>query len=483
MARDSLMKRTLERETKLSVDRGFRLPDLPGEPIKPRSLTSTYFDTEDHRLARSGITLRYRTEARAGVWQLKLPRNRARLELEFAGKPVGPPASLTRLLLAHTRGRPLKSLARLHTRRTGIRIVGDEGPLADVVMDSVTARDGRRVIGHLYEAEIELIGGSEKDLARIGKTLRDAGAREGDPRPKFFRILGLSQLQISQPPPDAEPIEHVKTLLHREMSRLLLHDPGTRLGSDPEDLHQLRVSTRRIRAYLRAAEPMLNSKWAEGLRDELAWLGDMLGPVRDLDVLLGYLNVECAALRPPERRAFQPVIIELQGERTEVRDLLLQALESDRYLALLDRLERAVHAPAVTGDVVSLLELARAEYRKLRRVVCKARPEASDRALHKIRIKGKRVRYATELAQASLGKPATRVIRQVKALQDLLGEHQDAVVCEQRFRKLLRRSRGKLTAVSLGRLIERQCERRRKARAALPAVWSKLERRAAKLWR
>jgi len=124
------MKRTLERETKLSVDRGFRLPDLPGEPIKPQSLTSTYFDTENHRLARSGITLRYRTEARAGVWQLKLPLNRARLELEFAGKPVGPPASLTGLLLAHTRGRPLKSLARLHTRRTGIRIVRDEGPLA-----------------------------------------------------------------------------------------------------------------------------------------------------------------------------------------------------------------------------------------------------------------------------------------------------------------------------------------------------------------
>lgn len=68
-----VMKHTLERETKLGVERGFRLPDLPGEPIKPRTFTSTYFDTEDHRLARSGITLRYRTEARAGVWQLKLP--------------------------------------------------------------------------------------------------------------------------------------------------------------------------------------------------------------------------------------------------------------------------------------------------------------------------------------------------------------------------------------------------------------------------
>lgn len=477
------MKQTLERETKLSVDRGFRLPDLPGEPIKPRLFTSTYFDTEDQRLARSGITLRYRTEARAGVWQLKLPRNHARLELEFTGKRLVPPVSLTELLLAHTRGHPLEPQARLRTKRTGIRIVGDEGPLADVVMDSVTALDGRRATQRLHEVEIELINGSEKDLARIEKKLREAGAHEGDPRPKIFRILGLSPSPTIQPQSGAAPIEHVKTLLQRETSGLLLHDPGTRLGSDPEDVHQMRVSARRLRAYLRAAAPMLNPEWAEALRTELAWLGHMLGPVRDLDVLLSYLDAECAAFRLPERRALQPVINELQRERTEARDLLLQALESDRYLALLDRLEAAAQSPAVTGDVVLLLEIAHAEYRKLRRAMRKNGPEASDKALHEIRIKGKRARYATELAEASLGKPATRVIRQVRALQDLLGEHQDAVVCEQRFRKLLRRSRGTLTAVSIGRLIERQSERRRRTRAALSAVWSKLERRADKLWR
>ncbi|BFU94843.1 MAG: conserved protein of unknown function [Nitrospira sp.] len=478
-----VMKQTLERETKLGVDRGFRLPDLPGEPIKPRTFTSTYFDTEDHRLAQNGITLRYRTEARAGVWQLKLPREGARLELEFAGKRIGPPTSLTELLLAHSRRQPLKPLASLRTKRTGIRVLGDDGPLADVVMDAVALLDGRRVTHHLYEVEIELINGSEKDLARIEKPLREAGARDGDPRPKFFRILGWPPSPISQTPSGPEPIEQVKALLHRETSRLLSHDPGTRLGSDPEDLHQMRVAARRLRAYLRAAAPMLNPEWAESLGDELAWLGRMLGFVRDLDVLLSYLNAERAAFRPPERRALQPVINELQRERMEARDLLLQALKSERYLALLDRLEAAAQSPVVTGDTVSLLEITRAEYRKLHRAMRKGGSEASDKALHKIRIKGKRARYATELAEVSLGKPATRVIRRIRDLQDLLGEHQDAVVFEQRFRKLLRHSRGKLAAVSLGRLIERQCERRRKMRAALPAVWSKLDRRAAKLWR
>lgn len=478
------MKRTLERETKLSVDRGFRLPDLPGEPIKPRSFTSTYFDTDDHRLAQSGITLRYRTEARAGVWQLKLPRNHARLELEFQGKRSAPPASLTKLLMAHTRDQALKPLARLRTNRAGTRILGDRGPLADVVMDSVTSLDDRHPARHLREVEIELIDGSEKDLARIEKMLRDAGAHDGDPRPKFFRIIGWPPPSSTrQLPPDADPIEHIKALLKKETARLLMHDPGTRLGNDPEDLHQMRVSARRLRAYLRAAAPMLNSDWAEPLRGELAWLGRMLGPVRDLDVLLGYLNAECAAFRLPERRALQPVIDELQREKTEARDRLVQALEDERYLALLNRLEGASQSPVITEDTVSLLGIAHAEYRKLRRAVRKGGFEVSDKALHRIRIKGKRARYAIELGKPSLGKPASRVVRQIRILQDLLGEHQDAVVCEQRIRKLLRRSRGKLTAASLGRLIERQCERRRRARAGLPAVWAKLERRAAKLWR
>lgn len=478
------MKQTVEREIKLNVDRGFRLPDLPGERIKPRSFTSTYFDTDDHRLARSGITLRYRAEARAGAWQLKLPRNHARLEVEFQGKRFAPPASLAKLLVAHVRDQALKPLARLRTNRAGIRVLGNHGPLADVVMDSVLSLDDRHPARRLREVEIELIDGSEKDLARLANRLRDAGAREGDPRPKFFRIIGCpSPSPTVHPPPDADPVEHVKALLKQETARLLMHDPGTRLGGDPEDLHRMRVSARRLRAYLRAAAPMLSSEWADPLRGELAWLGRLLGPVRDLDVLLGYLYAECAAFRLSERRALQPVIDELQREKAGARDRLMQALEDERYLALLDRLEGASQSPVITGNTVSLLGIAHEEYRKLRRAVRKGGFEVSDKALHRMRIKGKRARYAIELGKPSLGKSASRVVRRIRILQDLLGEHQDAVVCEQRIRTLLRRSRGQLAAASLGRLIERQCERRRKARAGLPAVWAKLERRAAKLWR
>lgn len=362
-------------------------------------------------------------------------------------------------------------------------MVGAEGPLADVVVDSVAVLDGRRVMQHLYELEVELTGGSDKDLPKIEKVLREAGAQEGDHRPKVFQVLGL-KLPVPVVPvlPEAPPVEHLKAMLQIEVRQLLAHDPGTRLGTDPEDLHRMRVAVRRLRAYLRAAQPMLLPDWTGNIRTELAWLGGILGLVRDLDVLLGSLDRECATLDLPERQAFGQVLSLLQQERTEARVVLLQGLESDRYLTLLDRVEAAAQSPSVADAAVSLMDIARAEYKKLRRAMVANGPEAEDQMLHQIRIKVKRARYAAELAETSIDQPPTRFIRQTMKLQGLLGEHQDAAVSEQRLRKLLGQISGSFAALSIGRLIERQCERRRRVRAALPKAWAKLQKHAHKAW-
>src|SRR5262245_64665125 len=84
--------------------------------------------------------------------------------------------------------------------------------------------------------------------------------------------------------------------LGAQVRRLLLHGPGVRLGEDPEELHQMRVATRRVRAFLRAGRPLLDQSWSELLRDELAWLGRALGPARDLDVLIERVAGDAAAL-------------------------------------------------------------------------------------------------------------------------------------------------------------------------------------------
>jgi CHAD domain-containing protein len=473
-------KQTLEREIKLAVPQGFILPPFEGDALPASTFTSIYYDTSTYRLAQAGITLRYRVAAGRGVWQLKLPRDRARLELEFTGNRANPPESLMKLLFAHLRKEPVGPIARLRTSRKGVRVGKPNSPTADVVLDSFVLLDRGRVVRRLCEVEVELLGDNEAALRRIEKTLREAGAQDGDARPKVLQALGIRQpTSLVPPPPSAPVVEHLKTLLGVQLGEILAHDPGTRLGTEVEELHKMRVATRRLRAHLRAARGILVPAWVDSLRDEMAWLGALLGPVRDLDVLLGHLEKETATLRAPERRAFEELLERIRQQRIAARATLLQGLESDRYLALLDRLEAGVQA-AVAGDDVSLTQIARAAFKKLRRAVKTEGLDARDTVLHRIRIKGKRARYAAELAQTSVGKAAVRFLRHAKEFQDLLGEHHDAMVTEQRLRKLLRQAHGRLAAFSLGRLIERQSERRRRVRGTLPKAWRKLKKQGQK---
>ena len=113
------MKRTLERELKLDVEPGFRLPRLPGRPLATRVFISRYYDTPDHRLARHGVTLRCRIEKRRPLWQVKLPRGAGRLELELPGSSFRLPDELGRLLRVYTREAELGPIATLRTRRVG----------------------------------------------------------------------------------------------------------------------------------------------------------------------------------------------------------------------------------------------------------------------------------------------------------------------------------------------------------------------------
>ncbi len=456
-------------------------PALPGETLDPRVLTSTYLDTVDGRLLEAGITLRWRVEKRRGSWQLKLPRGEARLELEAAGGRSGPPPELTRLLVAVLRGRELVPVARMRTRRTGFRVVDDGHGVADVVLDRVSVLDGRRVARTFAELEVELLGDAPAGaLASIGKTLRQSGARPSDGQTKLGRTLGVDT-RARRPSRDDPPAVQVQALLAAQLVAALSCDPGVRLGDDPEDLHQLRVATRRLRAVLRAARPLVPAQQTEALRAELDWLGSQLGPARDLDVLIMRFTREAETLEPDERRAFRWLLRRLEQERDAARSMLLEALTSERYLRLLDALETAAATPFASDADVSLPDLAAAEFAKLRKAVRALDPQPSDDAFHRLRIKGKHARYAAELAEVAVGKPATRFIAAAKSFQDVIGEHQDAVVAEERLKTLAARSSGAV-AFAAGRLVERERARQQTARKAYPKAWARLEQRGRRAW-
>jgi len=323
----------LERELKLSAPAGFHLPDLGGTELPGRSFVSTYHDTQDLRLARHGITFRHRLENGAGLWQLKLPRGEARLELEEAGPPARPPEQLLGLLVAFLRDAELVRVARLGTRRKSVQADG-----AEIVDDSVSVLDGQRVTSRFREIEVELLEGDERSLRRLEAALREAGAEPGRFEPKLFRVLELAYPLASALPAGSTPREVLGSALDRERARLLAHDPGTRLGSDAEELHQMRVATRRGRAFLRTVRPLLEAEWAESLRAELRWLGSELGRARDLDVLSGHLRVEVRRLGEAETEA-QGLLETLDEERRRAHERAVATLSTERYFALLDRLE------------------------------------------------------------------------------------------------------------------------------------------------
>ena len=168
------MRETVEREIKLAPGEGFVLPELGGERLPTRVFISTYHDTPDLRLAQHGVTLRHRVEDGAGLWQLKLPAGAARLELELPGTPARPPAEMVAMLPAYLRGRDLVPVARLRTRREGVRAQG-----AEIVDDNVSVLEGQRVARRFREVEVELLEGDERTLRRLEKELAARRSRIG----------------------------------------------------------------------------------------------------------------------------------------------------------------------------------------------------------------------------------------------------------------------------------------------------------------
>jgi len=288
-------------------------------------------------------------------------------------------------------------------------------------------------------------------------------------------------LRLSEPvtaSPTDSPVEHVRASLDQRLRALLTHEPGTRTGEDIEDLHQMRVAVRRMRATLKAARPLLDATWADDLRAELGWLGGALGPVRDLDVLLLRLHREIASLPTAEEAAGAVLLDALEGERTAARGAMLRALSDPRFFALLERLAETVRGPLPAGtDQLALIDLVRSEARKLRRAVERAGDAPPDDVLHALRIRGKRLRYTGEFVATSLeGAPEGRAIKRLlsatAAMQEVLGDHQDACVAEQRIRGLLvGLDAPPDTLFVAGRLVEREIHRAAEMRRDWWAAW------------
>ena len=470
------MKAGVEREVKLRPGPGLRRVELDGRPIADRTLTSIYHDTDDLRLGRAGITLRLRLGCDAAVWQLKLPHDAARNELEWPAPSRRVPHEVKDLLVAHTRGRPLVAVATLRTERSGVVVTDDGVDVAEVVDDRVDVLADGDVVDRFEEIEVELIDGDQESLERLERLLLDAGARRSDGLPKVFRALGgrpHSGVRVK-----AKGCRRVLARgLAEQYDELLAHDPGTRLGADPEELHDHRSAVRRLRAQLRAGRPLLDRTWADDLRGVLKPVGRALATARDLDVLIAQIEDDRTLLARSEKAGAGDVREALQARRARAQADLLADISEPWYISTLNRVEVAVADPRFAGSG-SLRRGVRREHRRARKIVRRLPEHPTDDQLHALRRAVRNGRYAAELAAAGGVKKARRYAKRAKALQDVLGAHQDAVVAAATLAEIDRELSRPAAHRACTALVEIQSQRRAAMRDRVAPGWKRLEARA-----
>ena len=471
-----------EREIKFHVPPRFQIPEHVGIPISPRVFTSTYYDSAQHRLGQLGLTLRKRVEKGQGVWQLKIPSGDYRIELEIDSGSHHIPGQFLELLTGFFRKHEPMQLGKLRTWRTGWLLQKEGKCVTEVVLDSVALLQENKIISRFREMELELKEGKPSHLTFLRKTLQKAGAEPKALQPKIFQALQLPYpIADPQAAPTASPSEHIRTKLQAQINQMLIHDPGTRLGRDIEALHQMRVATRRMRAIFRAVRTFLEPEWTKKIRQEVGWIGSLLGEVRDWDVLLESLSKEYFGMNSKEERAFLHIQKIFQDERSLARGRLLEGLGSDRYVDLLNTLEDSLGHLPFQSDHPTMADLARKAFVKLEECVESPQDRFPEQELHHIRILVKRARYTVELSEPFLRKHAKRFLQQAKSLQEVLGQHQDALVLEHQLlsHRTLTRSPG--VAFLKGILVERCRNRQKAARQNLPQLLEKLRKLGKKL--
>lgn len=456
-----------DRERRFDVDAGFEVPDLlavvpPGSTVESpvERLRSDYFDTADSAIRRAGGTLRRRTGTNDAGWHLEVPYGEHREELRFDLSDE-PPTELSALLLGVTRGAPLAVVATVRTRRQVSRIIDSAGaPVAEVDVDHVQSTgevDGRSIVSSWTELEVELAGPDVPDeqLVVLERRLLEAGARPARAASELARALGETAVEPRQPKKKTGKKKQRKKTKNQEQRAgevllpylaeqqraLLLGDIAMRRGDDSV-IHRTRVATRRLRSALRVFAPFFDADGGRALDEELRWYAEVLGAVRDGDVLEQRLHASLAETAPelilgPVRNRIDA---HLDAKRAKDWQHLQEELSQSRYLDLLGEVAVWTDAPPFTTHAArpaaEIVRLARRADRKVSRTLTAANSTGDVDLLHRARKSAKRARYAAEAASPTTGERAIREADRYRRLQDLLGEHQDSVVAAQLLQEL-----------------------------------------------
>ena len=445
-------------------------PGSSGLVVAPETtleITDTYYDTADWRFYRAGYALRVRStngEVEATMKSLTPAEGSLRRRREISepledDKPAtlkqteGPVGGRSRALVG---GREMRPLFRLETSRKGFGLLSEDSTDRNVRIGEISLDASQIPLGQEptsmtrieIEAEIgkaptpQLQGFVEEmqsalELAPASTSKYETGLYASGLNPEGDAALGPTCVDASM-----SLGEVAFAVLRAQFAQMRSHEPGTRLGDDPEELHDMRVPTRRMRAAIKVFRGALPER-AGWFGEELRWVAHALGDVRDLDVQIERFQAWKREADEEGSRFLDRILSITRKRRAEARKNMLEVLDSERYERLESSFAEMLRRGPGTG-----LELEQANgremadepitaaapalilrrYRKWRKAAKRLVENSSPEDFHNVRKKGKRLRYTLEFVSEVYGKPAQKLIKPLKALQDDLGDHQDAIV-------------------------------------------------------
>jgi triphosphatase len=469
---------------------GEKAGDLKIARRSSASQVDVYLDTNDRRFHRAGYALRVRRTGRAKaevaeatLKEIESARTgegglRSRREVsepleqadpELLGQSDGPVGERVRAVAGN---RKLWPLFEIRTRRRVLSIEADGFPPGEIALDETAIQtEGGGAMTRLHRVEIEAPEPALAGLRPFVERLRAACRLQPTGLTKYEAGVLTAGLETvpdafgaTAIEPDASIGRVGLAVLRRHFAALLAKEPGTRMGDDIEELHDMRVASRRLRAAMSLFADALPPS-AATLGEDLKWVGHSLGAVRDLDVQLEQLDGWLTEVPETDRNALAALRSVLEAERSAAREAMLSDLDSHRYELFVGRFGRMLRSargrrsgpPSLPARAVAP-DLIEERFRAFRKAAEQIGDDSPAADYHRVRIKGKRLRYALEFL-ADLYPGRTRLlIKRVVALQDILGLHQDAEVAIDRLRRLALERGAELrpaTIFAMGEIAER----------------------------
>jgi CHAD domain-containing protein len=366
----------------------------------------------------------------------------------------------------------------------------DEKTVVRLVLETSQARNPGKGDGKPLGRYLRLlpVKGYDREMERVVRVLGKAFDLQKAPQVVIDQALGaLGRTAVDYSSklsfrfdPDKRSDDAVKEIHLFLLGVLEANMPGTRADTDSEFLHDLRVAVRRTRSALTQIKGVFDEEVVTRFKEGFAWVGEVTGPTRDMDVYLLGFDQFRNSLPKQYRSDLNPLQAFLVAHQKSEQRAMVRKLNSPHFRTLLKEWRTFLETPSpqvplAVNAVRPVKEVASQRIYKMYKLVLKEglaiTADSAPEELHELRKSCKKLRYLMEFFQHLYPKKQIRpLVKELKKLLDNLGEFQDREVQAEKLREFGRQMKeeGEVpsdTLLAMGMLVDGLLRSQQLARA------------------